>query len=126
MQHFWCQFVLSWVLTLSLVAAWYKPSVNTTWQIQYEGSLLDESWAVDVYDIDGFNASKALIDGLHTQGRRVICYFSAGSVESYVPDASSFPASVQGKVMDGWPDEKWLDVRNLDVVGYPRIVKHRF
>lgn len=101
---------------LGSVQAWYKPSVGTTWQIQYEGTFLDESVVAEAYDIDGFNATTALITGLHNQYRRAICYFSAGSIENYAPDFASFPTSVAGKVLDGWPDEKWLDIRQLSIV----------
>jgi len=52
----------------------------------------------------------------------VICYLSAGSYENWRPDAASFPASVLGK-SNGWPGEKWLDVRRLDVLG--PIMEHR-
>eukprot|EP01119_Soliformovum_irregulare_P017990 TRINITY_DN5438_c0_g1_i2.p1 TRINITY_DN5438_c0_g1~~TRINITY_DN5438_c0_g1_i2.p1 ORF type:complete len:296 (+),score=50.41 TRINITY_DN5438_c0_g1_i2:241-1128(+) len=41
---------------------------------------------------------------------------SAGSYENYRSDASSFPSSVLGKVMDGWPDEKWLDIRQIAIL----------
>jgi len=41
----------------------------------------------------------------------VICYFSAGSYESWRPDSSAFPAEVLGSEMDGW-DELWLDIRS--------------
>ncbi|CCG84409.1 protein of unknown function [Taphrina deformans PYCC 5710] len=100
----------------ALVSAWYRPAVDTTWAIQYSGTYLDVSNPATVYDIDGFNATANLISGLHGAGHRVICYFSAGSIESYTPDAKQFPASVAGKVLDGWPDEKWLDVRQLSIL----------
>lgn len=96
--------------------AWYEPDVKTTWQIQYAGDYLDESIPATVYDIDGFNATSALIADLHNKGHKVICYYSAGSYENYRPDIASFPSSVLGKVLDGWPDEKWLDIRQLSIV----------
>ena len=71
------------------IFAWYKPAVNATWAIQYEGNHIDTTLDVDVYDLDGFNTAKTLIDKLHGEGRRVICYFSAGSYENYAPDAQS-------------------------------------
>lgn len=107
---------LSLLLSLGTASAWYKPSVSTTWQVQYEGDYLNENYVAEVYDIDGFNATSDLITDLHSKYHRVICYMDAGSIESYRPDASSFPASVQGKVLDGWAQEKWLDIRQLSIV----------
>src|SRR4029077_18644717 len=46
---------------------------------------------------------------------RVVCYIDVGTAESWRPDNSSFPASVLGN-SDGWPGEKWLDIRALSVL----------
>jgi hypothetical protein len=40
---------------------------------------------------------------------------SAGSYESWRPDASAYPAVVLGRG-NGWPGEKWVDIRRLDVL----------
>jgi hypothetical protein len=70
-----------------------------------------------MYDIDLFDASQSVIDQLHADGRVVICYFSAGSWEEWRPDAADFPSEVLGNDLEGWPGEKWLDIRRLDVLG---------
>jgi hypothetical protein len=54
---------------------------------------------------------------LHAQGRRAVCYLSAGTVEQGRPDTGDFPSEVQGKALPDYPDERWLDVRRLDVLG---------
>lgn len=69
-----------------------------------------------VYDIDGFEASADLVARLHTLGRHVICYISAGTWEDWRPDASQFPSSVIGKDDAGWPGEKWLDIRQISTL----------
>jgi hypothetical protein len=46
----------------------------------------------------------------------VICYFSAGSWEDWRSDADDFTSEILGNTLDGWPDEKWLDIRQLDVL----------
>ena len=33
------------------------------------------------------------------------------------PTPAMFPAAVLGSALDGWPDERWLDIRRLDVLG---------
>ncbi len=68
-----------------------------------------------VYNIDGFDTSASTVASLHAQGRRVICYFSAGSWEEWRPDAATFPAEVLGR-SNGWPGERWLDIRRLDIL----------
>ena len=70
---------------------------------------------VQVFDIDGFDNSAATVAALHAQGTKVICYIDFGSSENFRPDYSSFPASVQGST-NGWPGEKWLDIRQLSVL----------
>ncbi|PLB52646.1 putative endo alpha-1,4-polygalactosaminidase [Aspergillus steynii IBT 23096] len=93
----------------------WKPKAGTTWQIELLYPLNDTSHDVDVYDIDLFTNKKETIDDLHKQGRKVICYFSAGSYENWRPDKSKFKQSSLGSVMDGWPDEKWIDIRSDNV-----------
>ena len=95
--------------------SWWVPAKGTSWQWQLTGTV-DTSVDAAVFDIDGDDASAALVSALHAKGRKVICYFSAGSWEDYRSDASDFPNSVTGKTLDGWPDEKWLDIRALDVL----------
>jgi hypothetical protein len=46
----------------------------------------------------------------------VICYVDAGAWESFRPDAGRFPRFVLGKVNPEWPDQRWLDIRRLDVL----------
>jgi hypothetical protein len=54
---------------------------------------------------------------------KVVCYVDVGTWENYRPDASEFPASVLGNP-NGWPGEKWLDVRQQSIL-LP-IMKARF
>ncbi len=92
-------------------SSWYKPNTQTTWQWQLSGTV-NTSYAVDLYDIDLFDSSSTLIETLHTQGKKVICYFSAGSYEEWRSDSGSFPTEVLGNELDGWAGERWLDIRS--------------
>jgi len=94
----------------------WHPTPRTTWQWQLTGSPVDTSIAVQMYDVDLFDTDPAVVSVLHGQGRKSICYMSAGTWEDWRQDASRFPASVIGKG-NGWEGEKWLDIRNLDVLG---------
>ncbi|MEY9990777.1 hypothetical protein ABIE67_002809 [Streptomyces sp. V4I8] len=92
----------------------WQPRPGTAWQWQLSGRL-DTSVDVPVYDIDGFDHSKATVAALHRDGRKVICYLSTGAWEDWRPDAGKFPRSVLGKG-NGWEGERWLDIRRVDVL----------
>jgi hypothetical protein len=94
---------------------WWQPSAGLTWQWQIGDNDIDISIEADVYDVDLY-ADQAIINELHAQGRKVICYISVGSWEDWRLDADQFPAEVLGKDYDGWPGEKWLDIRRLDLL----------
>ena len=94
---------------------WYRPGVSATWQWQLLGTV-NTGYDVDVYDIDLFDVSTALIASLQASGKRVICYFSAGSYEGFRSDAIRFPDGALGNTLEGFPDERWLDIRSTDVM----------
>ena len=83
---------------------------GTPWHLQLTGSLQEKSWA-QVYDLDLFDTPASKIQSLVSRGKKVHCYFSAGSAENWRPDYSKYPKSVLSKDMDGWAGEKWVDVR---------------
>ncbi len=87
---------------------------DSTWQWQLQGDL-DTSYDVDVYDVDLFDTPEATVDTLRAAGRVVVCYFSAGSFESWRDDAGTFATSALGDLLDGYDDERWLDVRDSSV-----------
>jgi len=90
------------------------PKPGVTWQWQLSGKL-DTSVDVQMYDIDLFTNSAAAMQSLHAAGRIVVCYFSAGSYEPDRPDSAQLQQTGLGKTLDGWPDEKWLDIRSAAV-----------
>ncbi len=91
---------------------WYKPNLDTNWQWQLQGDI-NTNYDVLLYDIDLFDANIDLIQLLKDEGKKVICYFSAGSYEAWREDASSFPSETLGNELDGWAGEKWLDIRHI-------------
>ncbi|KAH8694065.1 glycoside hydrolase superfamily [Talaromyces proteolyticus] len=96
--------------------AFWKPTAGTTWQIELLYTLNDTSVNVEVYDIDLFNSGADLISSLQKEGRKVICYFSAGSWENWRPDADKFNNSTDlGGTLNGWPNEKWLNISSENV-----------
>jgi hypothetical protein len=101
-------------------AIWH-PAPGLSWQWQLSGDV-DSSVKADVYDIDLWatsskNSVATLVADLHAHGRKVICYVDAGSYESWRPDHADFPASVLGKQYVGYHEERWLDIRQLGILG---------
>jgi hypothetical protein len=92
----------------------WSPGPGTTWQWQLQDEI-DTSLDVEAYDIDLFDVPQETIDALHADGRIVICYFSAGSVEEGRPDEGEFAPEDAGETLENWPDERWLDVRSANV-----------
>lgn len=99
----------------SVPSGWWKPKPGTSWQWQLSGTIAT-GLDVNMYDID-FETAATVINTLHAQGKTVICYMSAGSWENFRADANLYPAFILGNTLAGWPDEKWVDIRRLDVLG---------
>jgi hypothetical protein len=93
----------------------WTPKVNDTWQIilSHPPLLAEADTAttpnVSIFDIDLFDTPIETITKLHKLGKKVICYFSAGSYEDWRPDAKEFTDADKGKQLDGWPGEKWIN-----------------
>ncbi len=102
----------NFILTSSV--DWYKPLPLTTFQWQLQGSV-NTSYDVQLYDIDLFDTSEALIQQLQANGKKVICYFSGGSYETWRSDAGQFNSADLGNPLDGWAGERWLDIRSSNV-----------
>ncbi|CAG1009109.1 hypothetical protein ANAEL_03761 [Anaerolineales bacterium] len=96
-------------------ASWWHPAVGLTWQWQIGDDDIDTSIEADVYDVDLY-VGQSIIDELHAKGKKVICYISVGSWEDWRPDKDQFPPEVLGNDYDGWPGEKWLDIRRIDLL----------
>ena len=94
---------------------WWQPPPGTSWQWQLSGTI-DTSLDVQMYDIDLFDTQQEVIDQLHAQGRVVVCYFSAGTYEDWRPDKDSFPVELLGNPLPEWPGERWLDIRQIDLL----------
>ncbi|MEE8146212.1 MAG: endo alpha-1,4 polygalactosaminidase, partial [Longimicrobiales bacterium] len=71
---------------------WYRPPVATTWQWQLQGDV-NIAYDVALYELDLFETPASVISALKASGRRLLCYFSAGSWEDFRPDAGQFPSS---------------------------------
>ena len=93
----------------------WRPALRTSWQWQLQGKI-DQSVHAHAFDVDMFETPAATVKSLHRKGRVAVCYVDAGTWENWRPDAAKFPDRVKGR-SNGWPGERWLDIRALDVLG---------
>lgn len=97
----------------------WQPEVGAKWQIDISNDQLSASGLLpsdaQIWDVDVFNTPASLIASYKAAGKKVICYFSAGTSENWRPDFSSFTAQDQGADLPDWPGEKWLDLRSDNV-----------
>ncbi|PNH44602.1 hypothetical protein VD0004_g3094 [Verticillium dahliae] len=100
-----------------------QPAAGTTWQILLDGPLAIDPQApavtpdVEVLDVDLFANQASTFAAL---GKRVVCYFSAGSYEDGRTDSGDFDAGEGGDLgreLEGWPGEYWLDTNSETVRG---------
>ncbi|KAH7138428.1 glycoside hydrolase superfamily [Dendryphion nanum] len=106
----------------------WTPKVNDTWQIMLlhppliSPNATSTSPDVAIFDVDLFNTPVETISTLHRLGKKVICYFSAGSYEPGRPDSGQFKEEDMGAGLEGWPGERWLQLSSENV---KRIMKNR-
>lgn len=100
----------------SVAAARWAPGTRTTWQVQFSGRL-NPSIDATAFDVDMFDTSASSVAALQARGKRVVCYINAGAWEAWRPDAGRYPRAVKGRELDGWPGERWLDIRRMDILG---------
>jgi hypothetical protein len=116
-------------------SCWYPPHLDRTghpmrwdWQIGRVTPLQRTGRrAVDIYDIDGFLTTLAQVRQIHTAWQaatlahpKAVCYLDL-AWEDYRPDGSptpsgSFPADTLGKIYYGYPEERWVDFRQLNAL----------
>ena len=96
--------------------SFWSPTASTSWQIELAHPLTNTTFNASAYDIDMFDNNATTITTLHNQGRKAICYFSAGSYENWRPDARSFNNRTDlGSPLKGWPGEWWLNTNSTNV-----------
>jgi len=94
------------------VEARWKPTPGMTWNYVLGAKVDISNERAQVLDID-FETDPSKIQQYHNAGKKVICYFSGGTIEKNRSDYKHYTA-VSGLVKNtygDWPDEKWLDFR---------------
>jgi len=111
-------------LPLVLKSGIWQPALNTSWQLQFSDLPIDQSVNAEMYDIDLFDNDASDVAALRAQGRKVVCYVNVGAWEDWRSDAADFAPETLGNDYAGWPGEKWLDIRRIDLLG--PIMQNRF
>jgi len=121
----------------------WRPALNTRWQYQLQavtgfastgginvgiasvpftgGTAVHPGvFDIDLYtdqSVSGNNTTlnAAAVAAIHSAGGRAICYVDGGTWENWRADAGAFPSSVLGR-NNGWPGEKWLDIRQTSIL----------
>lgn len=70
---------------------------------------------VDIFDIDLWDNTAETVGKLHASGKKVICYFSAGTSEDWRSDFKDIRPQDMGANLPLWKGERWLDIRQQDV-----------
>jgi len=90
-------------------------SVGDSWDWQLTEPA-DLNRSVQVLDLHPDLVTPEDIAELRNKGIKTICYVSVGTLERQSHDRGSFPQEVVGKTYGDWPDEKFLDIRRLDIL----------
>lgn len=103
----------------------WQPAVGAQWQIVLQDGIQIKNGAatpdVPIFDLDLYTNTddgtdaESVIGALHDLGKKVICYFSAGTYEPDRPDSDQYTDADKGATLPDWPDEKWVDIRNDNV-----------
>jgi hypothetical protein len=105
---------LALMLVPSMAAAeHWRPAAGTSFSIILSVAPAQVNTPAEVIDLDLFETRASVVAALQAQGKRVICYLSAGSWENWRSDKDKFPRSVIGQPLAGWPGERYLDIRKI-------------
>ncbi len=91
----------------------FAPGAAWDWQLSRP---VDFSLRVPVLDTDPDLIDRRAIARLRRRGVYLICYVSVGTLEKGRADEGRFPRAVIGRTYAEWPDERFLDIRRLDVL----------
>jgi hypothetical protein len=73
--------------------------------------------SADILELDLFATSPEQIKALKAKGVRTVCYINAGAWETWRADSREYPPGLIGKPYSGWPGERWVDIRQRELLG---------
>lgn len=92
----------------------WRPTPGLRWQYQLDQAI-DTSKNVDVYNVD-LSTHKDIVSNLKSQGKKIICYFSVATNETFRADSHLFPLHIQGEVYRQWKNEYWLNIKEMEAI----------
>ncbi|MEP6975141.1 MAG: endo alpha-1,4 polygalactosaminidase [Spartobacteria bacterium] len=99
-------------------SAWKPLSPGNHWQWQLSGTVnekvLDRVTGPKMYDIDMEEATPDLISRLKAKDIYVVCYMESGDWNRQRPDAGDYAPEILGRAIDGFPDEKFVNINAVD------------
>lgn len=106
-----------------LPSLWQPKTINgkvLKWNYIINGSVQPIDDTADVYDVDLFETSDEDLKELRAKGKKIICYFSAGSLELWRNDWNSLEFDLingtdYGPGLEGWEGEYWFNTRSQKV-----------
>jgi len=110
------------VITLALLITTINAVVSLRTGMTWEWQLTDFpiptlNTTDDIFDVDLFLVTEDEIQTLKSLGKIVICYINAGGYEDWRADAYLYPNNILGKKLDNWSGERWVDIRNITILG---------
>lgn len=93
---------------------WWQPKAGITFDWYLDDLKDGDVFSAQVVDVDAFSTTAEQVAKFHAQGKKVIAYLSVGTYENERPDLNLLPKEVIGKVYPEWPEERWLDIRQLE------------
>ncbi len=120
--------VLVGVLALAALPSWAEQrekgaNLDTRWQpapnARFDWQLTEPfelNRATDVLDLDLYDAKSEDLRTLKNRGVRLVCYINVGAWEDWRAYAQNFPTHVFGQAYQGWPGERWLDIRDIEAL----------
>jgi len=123
---------MKFISSIVLIATLALSTIKAAW-IPTQGMTLNDALGDKDFDIKKENSDiiivdyetkPELIEKYHSYGKKVICYFSGGTIESWRDDVKDYEA-VSGLVRNkysNWEKERWLDFRKS---GIKPLIKKR-
>jgi hypothetical protein len=66
-----------------------------------------------IFEVDLFDTPISTFQALKRSGKKIICYFSAGTSEDWRPDYKEFTTADKGECDDGWAGKDFLSGQSI-------------
>ena len=93
-------------------AHWQPRPTTKPWQWQLQGKI-DTSIDVPVFDVDGFETPRRPYVALHRLRQQGHLLPRCRQLGELPARRRRFPRSAIGRRYEGFPDERWLDIRHF-------------